>query len=107
MERTQTGNKTADTARRAQDAYAEIKRGEPCCKSCEISVLAPGAKVYCDPQHDIEGVVLQISIAVKAHIQYQVEWWDGRMRRIEWFDAETVEPRDSEPSRLSIGFKRI
>ncbi len=67
-----------------------------------LNVIRPGSTVTIGG--DIEGTVVQLSIAASDHVQYQVEWWDAKTRRIEWLEAfavEASEPRD----RVAIGFQ--
>lgn len=36
-------------------------------------------------------------------VQYQVAWWDGRVRRCEWLDETEISPEEGFES-LAIGF---
>jgi hypothetical protein len=35
----------------------------------------------------ITAKVLQIAIHANESVQYQVVWWDGRTRKVEWLEA--------------------
>lgn len=66
-----------------------------------IRVVSPGARVRVGPSK-VEAVVLQVSIVAGEQVQYQVAWWDGRERHMDWLDPSEVDTNGV--TKASIGF---
>lgn len=43
----------------------------------------------------IRATVIQIAIHANEAVQYQVVWWDGRTRKVEWLEASEVKARSN------------
>lgn len=72
-----------------------------------VTVIAPGSivKLATGTQEPIEGVVVDVLLSDKFYVQYKVQWWDGRTRRLEYFEEFAVTPADNSIPSLKIGFK--
>jgi hypothetical protein len=71
-----------------------------------IAIIRPGSPVRLKLPGDkapIPARIAQVAIQPDA-ISYQVEWWDGRVRYIEWFDPDQLDA-DHAP-RIPLGFLR-
>lgn len=74
-----------------------------------IEVLPIGAvvNVSLSAREPVEAIVVAIQVRglKQMTVRYQVEWWDGRQNRNEWFDDWQVLPiAGGHDRRLSIGF---
>lgn len=66
-----------------------------------IQVWQRGTKVTL--HDDLVGTVLSVSIRGTS-IQYEVAWWDGRTRKVEWF-AEFELAATGDEEKTAIGFR--
>lgn len=70
-----------------------------------VTVLPVGQAV--DLNGDIDGVITAVTIRMASpglHVCYEVEWWNGRDRRVEWFQESQVQPKENRRSQR-IGFR--
>ena len=67
-----------------------------------LEVLAPDSRVMLSGE--IEAGILAVSIGPNAHVRYEVVWWDGKKRRVEWVEAVEVAPVGTD-APLQIGFR--
>lgn len=67
-----------------------------------LSVLCVGQPVT------IGGGITALISAVlirSDHVSYEVAWWDGRMRKAEWFPRDQIDPiRANETLNVRCGF---
>ena len=69
-----------------------------------LKVFYPGAKVLlADRQRPISGVVVRISITGPQAVSYEVAWWDGATRHMQWFSE--FELKGDADGEMSIGFR--
>jgi hypothetical protein len=66
-----------------------------------ILVFSPGQSVMVGD--DIHATILGVCIRACNHVTYEVEWWDGRDRKVEWLEESSIGSILAED--LPIGFK--
>ena len=64
-------------------------------------IFEPGTKV--DLEDGIKGTILSVMIT-HAEVKYEVVWWSGRDRKIEWLYDFEIKIFDNVKN-LKIGFK--
>ncbi len=65
-----------------------------------IEVIAQGSTVLIGD--GIEGKITAVTLRDK-NIVYEVTWWDGRIRRVEWLQSQEVREKD-RCQKTKIGF---
>ena len=66
-----------------------------------IEVIPPGAIVLVGKE--IAGRVVQVCIQKNKSVQYQVSWFDGNDRKLQWLEDFEVMPFKEE-DKMKIGF---
>lgn len=67
-----------------------------------LLVHFPGDEVWIGK--DIKGRVVQVCIHTNRLCQFQISWWNGRERKIEWFEDFEVTPISPNGPFMQIGF---
>ena len=66
-------------------------------------VLAIGSAVIIGD--NIPGIIVSIMIKGNNRVLYEVAWWNGRERKLEWLESSEVEQVVSKDARIEqIGF---
>ena len=71
-----------------------------------IDVIEIGSPVFVGPDDAVVGEILAIRLSGPraALVEYEVVWWNGRARTVEWVAAGEVRPQLPEES-TQIGFR--
>lgn len=70
-----------------------------------LTLLSPGTPVLLGPTLDpIDGTILAALLRVNEYVQYEVAYWDGKTRKVEWIASHEVRPRAGGASITKIGF---
>lgn len=68
-----------------------------------LTVYRPGTPVTL--AGEITGGIIQVCIGTNDHVTYQVAWWDGNTRRLEWLEEIELIPAAADATAtLRIGF---
>lgn len=68
-----------------------------------MEILPIGTKVGIGPQKEIIGTIIGICIRGRGYLTYEVQWWDGRTKKEDWFHEDLVKAKEDRLMR--IGFK--
>ncbi len=71
-----------------------------------MQVIKPGTRVKIGQARDIEGLILQVNVAIDGAIQYQVAWWDKSDRTTDWLYPCEINVMESGGD-LAIGFASL
>jgi hypothetical protein len=65
-----------------------------------VDVIEIGSPVFVGPDDAVVGEILAVRISAPrgSAIEYQVVWWNGRTRTVEWVAADEVRPQLREES---------
>jgi hypothetical protein len=83
----------------------EITMARPGLEIADVLIIRPGTEINLDRHgEELLGIITQVCISQNDAVQYQVVWWDGRQRRLEWINACELRMQRDSIDTLGIGF---
>ena len=67
----------------------------------EVHVYQIGSRVLLG--EEIKGLISGVCIRSNGYITYEITWWNGNDRKVEWVQVDEISP--IEPKSQRIGFK--